>query len=52
MVWITENLVWILTFIIALDNALAAIPALQSNSTAQLIFGWVKSIAGMFLPKA
>jgi hypothetical protein len=52
MVWITENLVWILGLIIALDNALAAIPWVQSNSTAQLILSWVKSIASMFLPKA
>lgn len=52
MVWLQENLVWILTLVIALDNALAALPFFQSNSTAQLIFGWVKSIASMFLPKA
>lgn len=51
MAWINANLVWILTFIIALDNALAAIPIIQSNSTFQLVSGWLKSLAGMFLPK-
>jgi hypothetical protein len=51
MAWINENLVWILTAIIALDNALAAVPVIAANSTFQLISGWIKSFAGMFLPK-
>lgn len=51
MAWLQANVVWILSFVIALDTALAQIPQLQSNSTFQLISGWIKNLAALFAPK-
>lgn len=47
LAWFQSNLVIILGVIVALDHALAAIPAIGANSTFQLISGWLVSIAKM-----
>lgn len=51
MAWLSANIAWILGTIVAIDTALAQIPALKSNSTFQLISGWIASFAAFFGPK-
>lgn len=51
LTWLQTNMVWVLAFIVALDNALAQIPMLDSNSTFQLVSNWIKSIASMLSSK-
>ena len=46
--WFQVNWGWMAVFIVALDNALAQIPAVEANSTFQLITGFIKK----FLPSA
>ena len=36
----------VLGFVVALDHALAAIPAIGANSTFQLISSWIIALAG------
>lgn len=48
LAWITANAYWItpaLAIIVIVDHALAATASLQSNSTLQLILGWVADAA-------
>lgn len=41
----------ILGVIVAIDTALAQVPAIQANSTFQLVAGWVAKIAAIFAVK-
>lgn len=51
MAWLSANYAWIVTAIVALDTALAQVPAIKANSTFQLISGWISSIAAFLGPK-
>ena len=42
----------ILGGVVILDNVLAQIPAIKSNSTFQLLSGWLAAAATVFAPKA
>ena len=51
--WFTSNsgtIAMVLGVIVAIDNALAQIPVVESNSTFQLVSCWIKSIYSWVKP--